>query len=102
MYAGTPDLVCLVGKETHLIDWKASVSPVCKLQLAAYAMALEMKGIHIDKAYPVIIKADGRYAVAGRDYVMDRRAITQSGRYWQNVVSVFRWKEMNGMIKESE
>ena len=38
-YAGTLDMVAIIGKTPMIVDWKASEGPAAKYQLAAYALA---------------------------------------------------------------
>ncbi len=50
-YAGTADLICKIGDETWLIDFKTSANiwPEFELQLSAYKTALQEMGVKIDK-----------------------------------------------------
>lgn len=62
-YAGTTDYLCKLNGEVWLIDFKTSnhLSKSYDLQLAAYAKALEeLKGIHVDKAGVMWLKASTR------------------------------------------
>lgn len=65
-YAGTCDLLCYIGDELNLIDFKSTYSVsemTCGVQLEAYAQALASHGIKVDRKRILHLKRDGNHKV---------------------------------------
>ncbi len=66
-YAGTGDLLCYIGDELNLIDYKTTYAlkdMLCKVQLEAYSQILSSHGIYVQKKRILLLKTDGTYDVA--------------------------------------
>ena len=65
MYAGTSDLICKIGDEVTLVDYKttSAVSDMlCSVQLEGYARAWESHGFKVDSRKILHLKSNGNYA----------------------------------------
>lgn len=65
MYAGTVDLICDIGGEKVLVDFKTSSKinhMLTGVQLEAYAQALSSSGIDIDYKAILHLMKDGKYS----------------------------------------
>lgn len=65
MYAGTVDLICRIGGETFLVDFKTTSKinhMLTRVQLEAYAQALNSFGINVDRKAILQLKKDGKYS----------------------------------------
>lgn len=65
-YAGTCDLLCYIGDELNLIDYKSTYTVsemTCGVQLEAYAQALASHGIEVARKRILHLKRDGAYKV---------------------------------------
>lgn len=64
LFAGTPDLVCQIGEEVYILDWKF-VSALAKskvgAQLAGYAVLCERNDVFPDRLAAVQFLPDGTY-----------------------------------------
>ena len=63
-YGGTADLICKIGNETVLIDYKTSAvihAMLCGVQLEAYDRAFESHGIKIDDRAILHLRKDGTF-----------------------------------------
>ena len=63
-YAGTLDLVCQIGEDLCLVDYKSSSKAIDKnyrVQLEAYRKMLEYKGYYITKKMVLHLKNIGKY-----------------------------------------
>lgn len=61
-YAGTSDLLCLIGDQVVLVDYKTSYqvnSMLCAVQLEGYDRAWESHGVKIDERKILHLKRDG-------------------------------------------
>ena len=64
-YGGTIDLLCLLGDELALVDFKTTytlLEMTCGVQLEAYSQALASHGIKIQRKYILHMKKDGKWA----------------------------------------
>lgn len=64
MYAGTGDFICLIGDSLVLIDFKTTSQlsrMLTRVQLEAYAKALESHGLKVDKKAILQLKKDGTF-----------------------------------------
>lgn len=61
-YAGTPDLICAMGKIHCVVDFKASLNPVVALQLGGYSELLSGGYNH---GMGVELREDGTYTTTG-------------------------------------
>ena len=64
LYAGTADMLVVIGGKVILVDFKTSASVnkmLTGVQLEAYSKACESLGIHIDGKAILHLKKDGRY-----------------------------------------
>lgn len=73
-YAGRVDLICNIGGQLWLIDFKTSneESAHYGCQLAGYEFALKSNGIHIDRRACLYLRADGSWSLIeydGREYL---------------------------------
>ena len=69
-YAGTVDLVCIINGEVYLIDYKTTavlIEMLTKVQLEAYAKALESHEFKVDKKAILHLKKDGTYRFEPHD-----------------------------------
>ena len=65
MYAGTVDLICEIGGEKVLVDFKTSSKinhMLTGVQLEAYAQALSSYGVDVDYKAILHLKKDGKYS----------------------------------------
>lgn len=63
-YSGTGDFLCYIGDKLHLIDYKTTsqlMDMLVKVQLEAYAKALESHGVKVDGKAALQLKKDGSY-----------------------------------------
>ena len=63
-YAGTCDLLCYIGDELHLYDYKSTYAVsemTCGVQLEAYSQALASHGIKVRKKHILHLKKDGKF-----------------------------------------
>ena len=65
-YAGTVDLVCIIDGEVYLIDYKTT-AVLTKVQLEAYAKAIDSHGFKVDKKAILHLKKDGTYRLEPHD-----------------------------------
>lgn len=95
-YAGTPDargwftkLPKQKGKRA-LMDWKATytLSPIVRIQTAAYAAACQDGGEEIDARFGVQFRLDGSYAM---EQYLDKTDFP----IFQNLLNLYNWKERN-------
>ncbi len=61
MFAGTADLVCQIDKKVVILDWKASLTEVSRIQLGGYSV-LWPAATH---GIVVALQDDGRYKSTG-------------------------------------
>ena len=64
-YAGTADLICVIGGRVTLVDYKSSAqvnSKLCAVQLEGYDRAFESHGVKIDDRMILLLSRDGRYS----------------------------------------
>lgn len=64
-YAGTGDLVCRIGDELWIIDYKSTSvlsEMLLRVQLEAYAKALESHGVKVHRKGALHLKKDGTWA----------------------------------------
>ena len=64
-YAGTADLICVIGGRVTLVDYKSSAqvnSKLCAVQLEGYDRAFESHGVKIDDRMILHLSRDGRYS----------------------------------------
>ena len=69
-YAGTADLVCRIGDELWIIDYKSTgvlSEMLVRVQLEAYAKALESFGVKVHRKGALHLKKDGSWAFPGFD-----------------------------------
>ena len=65
MYAGTVDLICKIGGETFLVDFKTTSKinhMLTRVQLEAYAQALSSFEIDVDRKAILHLRKDGKYS----------------------------------------
>lgn len=95
-YAGTPDargyfmnLPKLNGKRA-LVDWKATytLSPIVRIQTAAYEEACKDEGEEIGARFGVQFKFDGSYN-------MEQYREKTDFPIFQNLLCIYNWKERN-------
>lgn len=93
MFAGTPDLVCGLGKVYCVVDFKASLTPVVELQLAGYS---ELIGGGCNHGMGVELREDGTYSTTGMlDLRMPRREFLA-------LRTVYGIRERLGMLQNSK
>ena len=66
-YAGTADLLCVIGGRVTLVDYKSSAqvnSKLCAVQLEGYDRAFESHGVKIEDRLILHLSRDGKYAEA--------------------------------------
>lgn len=64
-YAGTADLICVIGGRVMLVDYKSSAqvnSKLCAVQLEGYDRAFESHGVKIDDRMILHLSRDGKYS----------------------------------------
>lgn len=64
-YAGTADLLCVIGGRVTLVDYKSSAqvnSKLCAVQLEGYDRAFESHGVKIEDRLILHLSRDGKYA----------------------------------------
>ncbi len=64
-YAGTADLICVIGGRVTLVDYKSSAqvnSKLCAVQLEGYDRAFESHGVKIDDRMILHLSRDGKYS----------------------------------------
>lgn len=64
-YAGTADLICVIGGRVTLVDYKSSAqvnTKLCAVQLEGYDRAFESHGVKIDDRLILHLSRDGRYS----------------------------------------
>ena len=64
-YAGTADLICVIGGRVTLVDYKSSAqvnSKLCAVQLEGYDRAFESHGVKIDDLMILHLSRDGKYS----------------------------------------
>ena len=64
-YGGTIDLLCILGDELALVDFKTTYSLLemtCGVQLEAYSQALASHGLQIQRKHILHMKKDGKWA----------------------------------------
>lgn len=64
-YAGTGDLVCIIDDKINIIDYKTTSvlsEMLVRVQMEAYAKALESHGFHADEKRALHLKKDGSWA----------------------------------------
>lgn len=69
-YSGTVDLVCIINGEVTLIDVKTTavlMEMLTKVQLEAYAKALDSHDFKVDKKAILHLKKDGTYRLVPHD-----------------------------------
>ena len=69
-YAGTVDLVCIIDGEVFLIDYKTTavlMEMLTRVQLEAYAKAMESHDFRVDKKAILHLKKDGTYRLEPHD-----------------------------------
>lgn len=69
-YAGTADLVCRIGDELWIIDYKSTSvlsEMLVRVQLEAYAKTLESFGVKVHRKGALHLKKDGSWAFPGFD-----------------------------------
>lgn len=67
-YAGTADLVCMIGDELWIIDYKSTSvlsEMLLRVQLEAYAKALHSHGVMVQHKGALHLKKDGTWAFPG-------------------------------------
>lgn len=65
-YAGTCDLLCVIGGKLTLVDYKTSyaIQPMTyPIQLEGYSRAWETHGVKVEEQIILHLKKDGRYSV---------------------------------------
>ena len=69
-YAGTVDLICIIDGEVYLIDYKTTavlLEMLTRVQLEAYAKAIESHDFKVDKKAILHLKKDGTYRLEPHD-----------------------------------
>lgn len=64
LYAGTADLICKIGEDICLVDYKTSSKvqdKIYRVQLEAYRQALERFGVSITRKMVLHLKNDGSF-----------------------------------------
>lgn len=64
-YSGTVDLICIIDGKVYLIDYKTTavlIEMLTKVQLEAYAKALDSHEFKVDKKAILHLKKDGTYS----------------------------------------
>ena len=64
-YAGTADLICVIGGRVTLVDYKSSAqvnSKLCAVPLEGYDRAFESHGVKIDDRMILHLSRDGKYS----------------------------------------
>ena len=92
-YAGTLDLQANIGGMDVLIDWKGSLTPATKHQLAAYSMCIHDE--QVKKGMGVELRDDGTYKCS------ELYDLTKAGREWLALLSAYRIRRACG-VKETE
>lgn len=67
-YAGTADLVCVIGDELWIIDYKSTSvlsEMLLRVQLEAYAKALESQGVKVARKGALHLRKDGTWDFPG-------------------------------------
>lgn len=69
-YSGTVDLICIIDGLVYLIDYKTTavlIEMLTKVQLEAYAKAMESHSFKVDKKAILHLKKDGTYSLKEYD-----------------------------------
>lgn len=67
-YAGTADLVCVIGDELWIIDYKSTSvlsEMLLRVQLEAYAKAMESQGVKVARKGALHLRKDGSWDFPG-------------------------------------
>jgi hypothetical protein len=91
-YAGTLDLLCQIGGELWLCDWKGSASPADQWQLGGYADALADEGTEVKHGLVIELQANG-HPKEGKPIDL-RRARNE----WRSILNVYAMKAREGML----
>lgn len=89
-YAGTADLICDIGGQLHLVDYKTTQQieeMLVKVQLKAYEKALDSLGVEPKKTAALHLKRDGTFDFL----VLDGGA--ESWQVFSSLLTVLKYKQ---------
>jgi len=96
-YAGTLDLRATLASKDTIFDWKASIGPATKYQLAGYAVALEDDTGHLPRwGCAVQLREDGYYSMSD---MYDLRRLKPG---WLVLLGAYRIRRECGITLEGE
>lgn len=89
-YAGTADLICAIGGRLYLIDYKTTQrieEMLVKVQLKAYAQALDSIGVRCDRTASLHLKRDGTFDFQTHD------GGAESWQVFSSLLTVLKYKQ---------
>lgn len=95
-FAGCLDYMGVNGKGDVLCDWKSAFSPASTVQCGAYDILWGLQWKRPERAAIVEIRDGGNYKV----HWMNRKELTEAGKTFLHMLSVYNWLERNGLNKK--
>ena len=89
-YAGTLDLLCMIGGELWIVDWKSTASPWCQWQLGGYADALDADGITARYGRIVTLGEDGKCKEG------EKIDLKRARNEWRSILGVYAQRDHIG------
>lgn len=89
-YAGTADLICIIGGRLYVIDYKTTQrieEMLVKVQLKAYSQALASLGVEPKRAASLHLKKDGTFDFQTHD------GGAESWQVFSSLLTVLRYKQ---------
>lgn len=89
-YAGTADLICIIGGRLYVIDYKTTQrieEMLVKVQLKAYSQALASLGVEPQRAASLHLKKDGTFDFQTHD------GGAESWQVFSSLLTVLRYKQ---------